>query len=184
MAPCHKRQSRFSIKNNKTMKLCVFDFDNTLFKSPEPPKSWQGGWWGKAFSLEPPVVPEKPDMTWWSHGLLDKIKECSEQKDCYVILLTGRRENIFKTRVMDLLDQVGIISYFDFIGLNNKNDTLAYKIETLNKFLEKDPRINEVEFWDDRVIHAQPFKDWAKDNKLVCTHHLVEPIKKQPEGLP
>ena len=166
------------------MKLYVFDFDNTLFASPSPPKDWKGPWWGISVSLEPPVVPQKPDMSWWSSEIIEKVKECSQLPNSYTILLTGRKEKEFKNRVLDLLDQVGIKNYFDFIGLNDGGDTLDAKIRYLNKYLQNDPRINEVEFWDDRKIHEQPFKDWAKQHKLACIHHLLKPLDKEPEALP
>jgi|688.fasta_scaffold10912_5 hypothetical protein len=166
------------------MKLFVFDFDNTLFRSPYPPKDWKGPWWAISVSLEPPVVPARPDMSWWNTEILNKVKECSEQPNSYTILLTGRKEKEFKNRVIELLDQVGIKNYFDFVGLNDGGDTLDAKTRYLDRYLEKDSRINEVEFWDDRKIHEQPFKDWAKQRKLVCIHHLLEPVKKEPEALP
>ena len=166
------------------MKLFVFDFDNTLFKSPYPPKDWKGPWWKINVSLIPPVVPEKPDISWWNKQLLDKVIECSQQPNSYTILLTGREEKEFKNRVHQLLDQVGITNYFDFIGLNDGGETIDAKIRYLNKFLSKDSRINEVEFWDDRKIHVQPFKDWAARNKLACIHNLVGPFTKEVEALP
>lgn len=166
------------------MKLYVFDFDNTLFKSPSTPKGWKGPWWSIDVSLIPPVVPETPDMSWWNKELLKKVKDCVEASNGYVILLTGRKEKEFKNRVYQLLDQVGIKNYFDFIGLNDGGETIDTKIRYLDKFLNKDPRINEVEFWDDREIHVQPFKDWAKRNNLPCTHNLVKGIEKEPEALP
>ena len=166
------------------MKLCVFDFDNTLFRSPITPPNWKSNWWDKLVSLEPPVVPEKPDISWWNEQLLDKVKELSSNDDCYVILLTGRVEKTFKNRVFQLLEQVGIKNYFNFIGLNNKGDTLTAKKDYMSKFLDKDPRIDVVEFWDDRKIHREPFKQWAEQNKLEFIHHLVEIQTKEPEALP
>jgi predicted phosphatase len=166
------------------MKLYVFDFDNTLFASPTPPKDWQGPWWSIDVSLIPPVVPELPDMSWWNTEIIEKVKESVEASNGYVILLTGRKEKEFKNRVYQLLDQVGIKKYFDFIGLNDGGETIDAKIRYLNRFLNKDPRINEVEFWDDRKIHVQPFKEWAARNNLICIHHLVEAVKKEPEALP
>jgi hypothetical protein len=99
-------------------------------------------------------------------------------------LLTGRKEKEFKNRVHQLLNQVGLDRFFDFVGFNDGGQTIDAKIRHLDKVLAKDPRINTVEFWDDRVIHVQPFKKWAEDNQLEFIHHLVEGQERQPEGLP
>lgn len=47
--------------------------------------------------------------------MIERVKESVETGDGYVILLTGRKEKEFKNRVYQLLDQVGIRKYFDFI---------------------------------------------------------------------
>lgn len=166
------------------MKLCVFDFDNTLFRSPSPPKKWKDGWWTKPISLNPPFVPKEPDMYWWNDSIIEEILMCSGKKDNYVILLTGRLDNVFRERVMELLNQIGITKKFDYVGLNNQKNTIKYKLDTMSEFLKKDPRIREVEIWDDRVEHAQAFEDWARKNRLVYTHNLITSMQKEPEEIP
>jgi predicted phosphatase len=171
------------------VKLYVFDFDNTLFKSPPTPKGWEGGppkWWSSIVSITSPAVPEEPDNSWWVEEMIDKVKECVTANNGYVILLTGREENVFKQRVYQLLEQVDITKYFDFIGLNHLEDSRALesKLQHLDRFLQDHSGINEVEFWDDREVHVQHFKDWAAKQNLACIHNLVPIAEKQAEVVP
>ena len=141
-------------------KLYVFDFDDTLIRTPLPEKGrviWQQfhgfpfpskseeeveqnrkitGWWGRKESLDMetfdmPMIPEVKSA-------YDNIKN---NPDVMKIMLTGRRGKL-SNEVRAILDSYGLD--FDMYLYNNKSDTLSAKIDYLNDILSSNPSIVDV----------------------------------------
>tara|TARA_R110000851_G_scaffold9323_2_gene34800 strand:- start:558 stop:1151 length:594 start_codon:yes stop_codon:yes gene_type:complete len=158
-------------------KLYVFDFDDTLIRTPLPEKGrviWQQfhgfpfpskseeeveqnrkitGWWGRKESLDMetfdmPMVPEVKSA-------YDNIKN---NPDVMKIMLTGRRGKL-SNEVRDILDHYGLA--FDMYLYNNKSDTLPAKIDYLNDILSSNPSIVDVVLHDDRDEHIATFQAWG-----------------------
>tara|TARA_R110000765_G_scaffold171372_5_gene276314 strand:- start:981 stop:1574 length:594 start_codon:yes stop_codon:yes gene_type:complete len=158
-------------------KLYVFDFDDTLIRTPLPEKGrviWQQfhgfpfpskseeeveqnrkitGWWGRKESLDMetfdmPMVPEVKSA-------YDNIKN---NPDVMKIMLTGRRGKL-SNEVRDILDHYGLD--FDMYLYNNKSDTLPAKIDYLNDILSSNPSIVDVVLHDDRDEHIATFQAWG-----------------------
>ncbi len=158
-------------------KLYVFDFDDTLIRTPLPEKGrviWQQfhgfpfpskseeeveqnrkitGWWGRKESLDMetfdmPMVPEVKSA-------YDNIKN---NPDVMKIMLTGRRGKL-SNEVRDILDHYGLD--FDMYLYNNKSDTLPAKIDYLNDILSSNPSIVDVVLHDDRDEHISTFQAWG-----------------------
>jgi hypothetical protein len=158
-------------------KLYVFDFDDTLIRTPLPEKGrviWQQfhgfpfpskseeeveqnrkitGWWGRKESLDMetfdmPMVPEVKSA-------YDNIKN---NPDVMKIMLTGRRGKL-SNEVRDILDHYGLD--FDMYLYNNKSDTLSAKIDYLNDILSSNPSIVDVVLHDDRDEHIATFQAWG-----------------------
>lgn len=158
-------------------KLYVFDFDDTLIRTPLPEKGrviWQQfhgfpfpskseeeveqnrkitGWWGRKESLDMetfdmPMVPEVKSA-------YDNIKN---NPDVMKIMLTGRRGKL-SNEVRDILDHYGLD--FDMYLYNNKSDTLSAKIDYLNDILSSNPSIVDAVLHDDRDEHIATFQAWG-----------------------
>lgn len=158
-------------------KLYVFDFDDTLIRTPLPEKGrviWQQfhgfpfpskseeeveqnrkitGWWGRKESLDMetfnmPLIPEVKSA-------YDKVKSDPEVMK---VMLTGRREKL-SNEVRAILDSKGLD--FDMYLYNNKSDTLSAKIDYLNDILSSNPSIVDVVLHDDRDEHIATFQAWG-----------------------
>ena len=92
-------------------KLSVFDFDNTLFKSPEPSSNFKGNWYASKISLNEPTVPKIPDDSYWNLNVIESAKKEILDPKNYVIMLTGRIDQFFQDRIEELLKQKRLNMY-------------------------------------------------------------------------
>lgn len=160
--------------------LSIFDFDGTLFRSPERPDWWkEKGWWGKHESLSPPCVPEKPGSDWWVSSTVEAAKAAVSDSETYAVLITGRLAQKFHARVFELLSHVGL--RFDETHLTPGGGTLPHKLRVIEGLINRLPTIEKVEIWEDRSEHVGAFKSvieqFGKESEihLVSTHaHALE----------
>lgn len=152
------------------IKLHVYDFDGTLFRSPEKPSWWEGGWWGNLNSLSPPCVPERPSIDWWNESVVSAAKQSIANPDVLAILVTGRIRK-FSLRLKDLLAQVGL--HFDEVHLSNGGSTDAFKMRVIKNLLDEYPSIRGVSIWEDRPQHLRAFSDWVESHGRACIPHLI-----------
>lgn len=135
--------------------LVVFDFDNTLFRSPLKPDGHAGGWWGKLFTLAPPLVPDVPGDEWWNDWVVEAAHR-ARSSGAKTILLTGRIKRIFRARVEELLAQKGL--EFDFIGLHHGGQTqptFDWKVATITDRLAG---VTRLTIYEDRPDHVDGFR--------------------------
>lgn len=151
-------------------KLHVYDFDGTLFKSPEKPLWWKGGWWGNLDSLTPPCVPEHPGADWWNDSVVARAKQSLTNPEVRTIFLTGRIPK-FSLRVKELLKQVGL--HFDEMYFATGGATEQFKLKTIKGILDEEPGIRGVSIWEDRGPHLRMFADWVESNGRACIPHLI-----------
>ena len=151
--------------------LAIFDFDGTLFRSPERP-AWlkEKGWWGQPMSLNPPCVPEKPGSDWWVSATVEAAKKCIADPDTYTVLATGRLHNKFHTRLHALLTQAGL--RFDEVHMLPGGSTLPFKLKVITTLLAKLP-VERVEVWEDRSEHIGAFKAVIDQSGKESEIHLV-----------
>lgn len=130
--------------------LHIFDFDGTLFRSPEPPPDWTGhrDWWSASESLCDPYVPIHPDPSWWIESTITEARKSIFQPDVIAILATGRGSNSFaRYRVPELLK--GINLDFDRVHLAPVNGmSRRFKGLVVRQYLERF-EIQRVKAWED-----------------------------------
>ncbi|KKN56100.1 hypothetical protein LCGC14_0575780 [marine sediment metagenome] len=160
------------------VKLCILDFDETLFRSPYPPDSWdeqqQGEWWAQSISLGPPAVPETPGPEWWNQTVVAAARERLADPCWYCCLLTGRAkdEADFVDRIPTLL--VGQDLHFDEVHLSPSDRTAVWKIgKTLELAQQLD--VKTIEQWDDRADHLAEFRAALEPQYCLIQHHVQEP---------
>jgi len=155
--------------------LCVFDFDETLFRSPKQPKHFKGNWKINKESLADPYVPKQPPDSFWNLKVLNDARKSLKDEESYCILLTGRVGDIFEDRIKELIFQKNL--NFDEIHLNNfSSDTVEFKIEKINNVLRRNPSIKNIIFWDDNKEYLKKYKNEYYKNYNVITN-LVGLIK-------
>ncbi|KAK1753517.1 hypothetical protein QBC47DRAFT_303848 [Echria macrotheca] len=168
----------------------VYDFDNTLFKTPLPnPKIWNGptlgtlanpdafvngGWWhdsrilaatGEGLAKEEPKAWEG----WWNEKIVELIQLSTEQKDALCVLLTGRSESGFSDLIKRMVTSKGLdfdmISLKPAVGPNNQRfpSTMIFKQMFLTALMETYRFADEIRIYEDRAKHVKGFRDFLAD---------------------
>ena len=152
----------------------IFDFDGTIFRSPEKPEDWQGGWWSKSESLYPPFVPESPDASWYNPKVVSAIRNANSDPDAYTVLMTGRLPKL-GDRVKELCRKHGIT--FDEWQFNKGGSTEEFKMRQMRKLVEEHG-FKHVTLWEDRHVEIyRPFLDSFVENKV---HEVVGFVADKP----
>lgn len=152
-------------------KLSVFDFDGTIFRSPSQPFWYRGNsWWGDPISLNPPVVPERPNDEYWVTDTVSKAKLEINKNDTLAVLITGRRNKFFSYRVQELIKQKEL--KFDAVYFS-EDDNEMFKIGVINSILRKH-NFDEIEFWDDNSRLLNEYVSYYKKTGLVVNKNLVK----------
>lgn len=162
-------------------KISVYDFDGTLFRSPEKPEGWSGGWWGNLASLNPPIVPENPGSEWWNENVVRRAKRDVSDEETLSVLLTGRISK-FSARLKDLLGRAGL--KFDRMHLSSGGDTEAFKLRVIGELLAEFPTATGVNIWEDRANHLRKFADFVESRGKAAFPHLVTSLPQDPEVVP
>jgi hypothetical protein len=155
-------------------RLEVFDFDNTLFRSPEKPAGWPEGkgWWGRPESLQEPCVPARPGEDWWIEETVTEARRAIDDPDTLAVLMTGRLVKRFTERVRDLLGQMSL--EFDEVHLTPGGGTLPFKLDMILRILEQRPEIEYVRIWDDREEHMPEFARVLDETGVPYELRLVD----------
>ncbi|KAG7102067.1 hypothetical protein HYQ44_018645 [Verticillium longisporum] len=170
--------------------LHVYDFDNTLFKTPLPnPALWvgttigtlssqdtliNGGWWHDSRILaatgEGADAEEKRAWDgWWNEKIVDLITLSTKQKDALCVLLTGRSERGFSDLIKRMIKSKGL--EFDMIGLKpavsptnqHFKSTMHFKQLFLEAMMETYKNAEEIRIYEDRPKHVKGFRDFMAD---------------------
>lgn len=153
----------------------VFDFDGTLFKSPEVPSWWpERVWWGDPRSLDEPCVPEKPPGDWWISSTVSQAKQSISDQDVYAVLMTGRMDKRFRWRVPELLKMAGL--NFDEVHLSpgGSDNTGYFKANILKGLLRLFPFVDRVQVWDDNTKNLKMF---AQIVEAAGKEAVLHPVK-------
>ncbi|QUC17162.1 uncharacterized protein UV8b_01403 [Ustilaginoidea virens] len=178
----------------KIKALHVYDFDNTLFKSPVPnPAVWNGptigllvtpegfhngGWWhdnrilaatGQGVEKEEPRAWEG----WWNETVVQLARLTIKQPDALCVLLTGRSENAFADLLKRMVAAKGLD--FDLVSLKPRaspsnqrfQSTMHFKQVFLNALMETYREATEIRVYEDRPKHTARFRDFFQEyNRL------------------
>lgn len=165
----------------------VYDFDNTLFKTPLPnPKLWNGqtlgslaspeifingGWWHDSRILAATgdgVEREEPRAWegWWNEKVVELVKLSLQQKDALAVMLTGRAERGFSDLMKRIAASKGLD--FDMVGLkpavgprNERfSSTMNFKQIFLESLMETYKHAEEIRVYEDRVKHVSGFRNF------------------------
>ncbi|KAH8903909.1 hypothetical protein BR93DRAFT_971505 [Coniochaeta sp. PMI_546] len=172
----------------------VYDFDNTLFKTPLPnPQIWNGptigqlsnpdiftngGWWhdsrilaatGEGHEKEEPRAWEG----WWNEKIVELVRLSEEQPDALTVLLTGRSESGFGELIKRMVTakklNFDLISLKPAVGPNNErfSNTMHFKQMFLKALMETYKHAEEIRIYEDRVRHVKGFRDFLVEYNQV-----------------
>lgn len=178
-----QENSQENQKDSSSLKrLAVFDFDGTLFASPERPSWWKfEGFWGRPETLNPPFVPQVPDDSWWSSEVVSEASNAISDSNTFAILLTGRPKKL-GNRIIELTNNKGL--NFQEYHFASGGSTLDFKMSVIANLLSKYPSISFVEMWDDRSEHTPAFEEFLNSKNIENEVHLVSRIANEFENPP
>jgi len=163
------------------LEVHVYDFDNTLFKSPMKPEWWSSKrqWWSDPSSLSPPCVPKNPGSDWWNTKTVADARNSIRNPDVFAVLMTGRHDRLFRWRVPELLKQAGLD--FDSVHLApGKDSTLQWKLGMMKKILSRFSSVKTVQIWEDRD-HIDDFVRFSERLGFVTAPHRVTESTKEAD---
>ncbi len=151
-------------------KLFIFDFDATLYKTPEPLtgthiyKEYTGvdwlhrGWWSRPETLDTKIF-DIPLNEW----VYSEYLKAKSEEDTYSVLVTGRIKKL-KLEVLTVLEKDGI--EMDEVHCNWGGPTLNFKLKVFDSLVNKfKDTLIEVMVYDDRDEHIGAFIDWSLAKK-------------------
>jgi len=163
--------------------LHVYDFDGTLFRSPQLPSWWprKRVWWIDPRSLNRPCVPDVPGPDWWVEPVVSSARKSISNPNVWAVLMTGRnaRYGGFSYRVPELLHQIGL--NFDEVHLTDTSDTKGFKKRKLIDLLRRHPHVSVAQFWDDRSNFLEDYVQLVESTGRRAIPHLVEVTPHDPE---
>lgn len=176
--------------------LHIYDFDNTVFKTPMPNNQlWtgqsgghlaeekffaNGGWWHDVKILEATgegVEVEEPRAWsgWWNEHVVKLARMSLQDPSIMTVLLTGRRELSHGSLIQKMLTSKGL--YFNMVCLKPKlgpknerfDSTMKFKQALLADLIYTYVDASELKIYEDRPAHVRGFRDWAEklNNSII-----------------
>jgi len=163
------------------MELHIYDFDGTLFRSPDEPSWWsktgKGYWWTSSESLGRPCVPDHPDSSWWISSVVSQAKKSIADPDVITIMCSGRSDvGSNRYRIPELFKQIGL--HFDAVYLGKNSNIKAQKAAIAANYQKKYPEINTVHMWDDTKSN----RDAVRNATIKLGHFFIgHPVRVPPK---
>lgn len=151
------------------------------------------GWFGRAETLEPPLVPNPAPTEWFIKHVCEAFFKSKANPEELTVIMTGRHGGL-RTQVLRILDDGKLVKVqrksskdgglfienadadvqLIMLGDNGPSpkgvkpsETFPFKIWIIPQFLEIHPTIEEVEIWEDREEHIIKFKELDLDKKIT-----------------
>lgn len=161
--------------------LHLYDFDGTLFRSPDEPSWWPKDQLGSFFfhpaSLDFPAVPQEPGPRWWVTEVVTSARVSITSSTVYTVLATGRYDGIYRDRVRELLQQKGL--NFDQAHCNPDERTAVWKRRLFIGIAAGLFHLKRVHIWEDNKeylqVYLEAFKDERPDLQVSWTLVDVNP---------
>ena len=155
----------------------IFDFDGTIFNSPNPsrtlwdnkmfgklmssPKQGGYGWYQNTRTLEDKYIANST----FNEDVLDAIRLSNEDSDAVTVLLTGRTTD-YSDMIQAIVMREGLeFDEYGFKPTGEKVTTFNFKTDFINDLIDKYDGI-EVNLWDDRIKHVNRFREWLDLNDI------------------
>jgi hypothetical protein len=161
-------------------RLAFYDFDHTLFNSPEPDegktiwkektgKDWpHKGWWYQPDSLNTDVF----DLKTYPN-IVKELQRDNADPNTYTVLLTGRMQDM-GDQIREILNTHNL--YFDDYNFAQKPE--EPKTERIKKYLGEFPEADDVVVYDDRDKEIRKFKEFKDKVKIFGIDFQIQQANK------
>jgi len=156
----------------------------------------RNGWFGRAETLLPPLVPDPAPADWFIREVCDALLESKSCSETLTVIMTGRHQGLWE-QVLRILRQGELVSCemkngkyvmadpsvklllygsdgpaIQGAGPKPTDGTLSWKVWMIDKFLLMYPEITRVQIWEDRPEHVKEFEALREvlAPELVVTH--------------
>ncbi|CAG8578715.1 4821_t:CDS:1 [Dentiscutata erythropus] len=132
-------------------RINIFDFDGTLFASPQPNHElWEDplfgylksdsmifkGWYQHRKSLIfDESVRRRRWKGWWNDEMVDLVRDSVKHPNSLTVLLTGRGYSEFNHIIMDMVERKGL--KFDVMGLKPDQNTIEWNLCYKSSIIQK-----------------------------------------------
>lgn len=175
-------------------RINIFDFDNTLFKTPLPNPSLfygktvamlqsssgihLGGWWADPrFLLATGEGFEKEQRRawdgWWNENVVDLVRLANDDPSSLNILLTGRKMTKFVICITAMVTAKKLPFHAIVLRKGDAENTLAFKIEVMKDLLTYYSGCQEITVYDDRPSQANGFRRFFKQFQTEHRNSLL-----------
>lgn len=168
--------TKFLKKASEDLEIHIYDFDGTLFRSPEEPDWWStkvfGYWFSDQTSLGQPFVPNNP-REYWIERVVREAKDSIADLNTWSVMCTGRIDTpSMRYRVAELLSQKGLD--FDENVLNDMGGkTTNYKKKVLIRLLRSHPQVKKVVMWEDTQENLDALESICERVGIAFEGHLI-----------
>jgi len=157
----------------------IYDFDGTLFRSPDKPEWWDFSWYSAGPSLGRPCVPDKPGGDWWIGKTIQAARRSIASPDVLAVLMTGRTDTTpMRYRVPELLKQAGLS--FDQVLLNPGKDTAVWKAKMAARLIQQHGP-DSVHLWEDSQKNIKAIEAAVTKAGVSFVSDLIRATSKTPE---
>ena len=169
--------TKFLKKSSENLEIHIYDFDLTLFRSPNAPKWWSKRvyeqWHSHQSSLGVPFIEVNPSSSYWISPVVRKAKGSIQDLNVWSVMCTGRIDTTpLRYRVAELLKQAGLD--FDEVFLNRTGLlTAKYKQQVLMGLLKKFPNVKKVQMWEDTQENLDALESICNRVGIEFEGHLV-----------
>lgn len=156
------------------------------------------GWWGRAETLEPPIVPNPAPKEWFKKDVCDQFHASKKNSDVMTVIMTGRHRGLASQvlricadgKLFDVKekwkddkpyhqnDDPNVTCFF--LGDrppgpqgNIPGETFPWKSCIIDGLILTQPEVTQIQIWEDRDEHVGKFK--ALEDVLglpVTVHHV------------
>lgn len=169
--------TKYLKKSSENLEIHIYDFDMTLFRSPEAPKWWDkksyGQWHSNQSSLGIPFLEVKAPSGYWISPVVRSAKSSIQDLNVWSVMCTGRIDIVpIGYRVAELLKQAGLD--FDLVFLNGTGaKTPKYKQQVLIGLLKKFPNVKKVQMWEDTKENLDAIEAICNKVGVEFEGHLI-----------
>lgn len=196
---CHGLLEIPTSPDDSIKKIHIYDFDNTLYNSPQPNRQLYSkrlydqmsypsllgnlGWWSEPSFLEQSFKDmlssdDEEQAQYWNAEMINSAERSYRNQDTLCLVLTGRREHLFHeifTKMFIAFNKV----HFNAACLRRENvgsSTIEYKLAVIDSFLRYySASLEEITIYDDRLGQVKQFQNYFKTSKCSLKW-LVIPV--------
>lgn len=176
----------FEAVNTDPKVVRIFDFDGTLFNSPNPnPQIWDKkilgklkahfneggyGWYQNTLTLSDEYIQDSD----FNEDVVNEVKKSMSDPNSVTVLLTGRTTD-YSNQVKRILGSRGLV--FDYYGLKptdgkDREHTMDFKKRFIKEIIAAENPVG-IEMWDDRIKHVNAFNEFLDYLNLNDGVHFV-----------